>query len=248
MMRCISRRSAIAAAFVFILCALLPCVAFADPWRDAATQSDIAPALRQVIVLTMLSLLPALLIAMTSFTRIVIVLSMVRGALGLHQTPPNVVIITLSLFLTLFSMSPVLQAVKERGVDPWIAKTADTETALTAGFQPFKEFMIRQTREGDLRAVVDMAGAVQPRKLTEVQPLHLIPAFMLSELRTAFQIGFVIFLPFLLIDLVVAAILMALGMIMVPPATVSLPLKILLFLLINGWVLVAQALLGSYRH
>lgn len=248
MMPCISRGSAIGAVVVFVLCACLPCVAFADPWRDAATQGDIAPALRQVIVLTMLSLLPALLIAMTSFTRIVIVLSMVRGALGLQQTPPNVVIITLSLFLTLFSMSPVLQAVKERGVDPWMAKTVDTETALTAGFQPFKEFMIRQTREGDLRAVVDMAGAVQPRKLAEVQPLHLIPAFMLSELRTAFQIGFVIFLPFLLIDLVVAAILMALGMIMVPPATVSLPLKILLFLLINGWVLVAQALLGSYRH
>lgn len=225
-----------------------PHTAFADPWRDMAGQADIAPALRQVVMLTALSLIPALLIAMTSFTRIVIVLSMIRGALGLQQTPPNVVIITLSLFLTLFSMSPVLQAAKERAVDPWIAKSMDTGTAVAAGFQPFKEFMIRQTREGDLRAVVDMAHAPQPKNLDEVQPLHLIPAFMLSELRTAFQIGFVIFLPFLLIDLVVAAILMALGMIMVPPATVSLPLKILLFLLINGWVLVAQALLGSYRH
>ncbi|WP_448102716.1 flagellar type III secretion system pore protein FliP [Luteibacter jiangsuensis] len=236
------------ALVVFLLFATLPPAAYADPLRDLAGQGDIAPALRQVAILTALSLLPALLIAMTSFTRIVIVLSMVRGALGLQQTPPNVVIITLSLFLTLFSMSPVLQAAKERGVDPWLAKTTDTATALADGFQPFKEFMVRQTREEDLRAVVAMAGSPQPRSLVEVKPLHLIPAFMLSELRTAFQIGFVIFLPFLLIDLVVAAILMALGMIMVPPATVSLPLKILLFLLINGWVLVAQALLGSYRH
>lgn len=243
-----SHRRILAMLPVVCLFALLPGMVHADPWRDALNQTDLAPALRQVVVLTMLSLIPALLIAMTSFTRIVIVLSMVRGALGLQQTPPNVVIITLSLFLTLFSMSPVLQAAKERGVDPWLAKTTDTGTALAAGFQPFKEFMIRQTREGDLRAVVSMAGAAQPRNLAEVQPMHLIPAFMLSELRTAFQIGFVIFLPFLLIDLVVAAILMALGMIMVPPATVSLPLKILLFLLINGWVLVAQALLGSYRH
>jgi flagellar biosynthetic protein FliP len=231
-----------------LLALLLPWAAGADPWQDVAGQSDIAPALRQVMVLTALSMIPALLIAMTSFTRIVIVLSMIRSALGLQQTPPNAVIITLSLFLTLFSMAPVLQSAKEQGLDPWLAKTTDTATAAAAGFQPFKQFMIRQTREGDLRAVVDMAGAPQPRSLADVQALHLIPAFMLSELRTAFQIGFVIFLPFLLIDLVVAAILMALGMIMVPPATVSLPLKILLFLLINGWVLVAQALLGSYRH
>lgn len=220
-----------------------------DPLRDAINQGgDVAPALRQVAMLTALSLLPALLIAMTSFTRIVIVLSMLRTALGLQQTPPNAVVITLSLFLALFSMMPVLQSAKDRGLDPWLANGISTETAVTEGFQPFKQFMIRQTREGDLRAVVDMAGARQPRTMDEVQALHLIPAFMLSELRTAFQIGFVIFLPFLLIDLVVAAILMALGMIMVPPATVSLPLKVLLFLLINGWVLVAQALLGSYRH
>ncbi|GAA0706132.1 flagellar type III secretion system pore protein FliP [Dyella marensis] len=228
----------------------LPAAAAIDPLRDAVNQNsaDLAPALRQVAVLTALSLLPALLIAMTSFTRIVIVLSMLRTALGLQQTPPNAVVITLSLFLTLFSMMPVLQSAKDHALDPWLANGISTETAVTQGFQPFKEFMIRQTREGDLRAVVDMAGAAQPKSLADVQALHLIPAFMLSELRTAFQIGFVIFLPFLLIDLVVAAILMALGMIMVPPATVSLPLKVLLFLLINGWVLVAQALLGSYRH
>jgi flagellar biosynthetic protein FliP len=242
-------RGAAVIAGVALAC-YMPAAIAMDPLRDAMNQSsaDLAPALRQVAVLTALSLLPALLIAMTSFTRIVIVLSMLRTALGLQQTPPNAVVITLSLFLTLFSMMPVLQSAKDRALDPWLANGISTETAVAQGFQPFKQFMIRQTREGDLRAVVEMAGARQPRTADEVQALHLIPAFMLSELRTAFQIGFVIFLPFLLIDLVVAAILMALGMIMVPPATVSLPLKVLLFLLINGWVLVAQALLGSYRH
>jgi flagellar biosynthetic protein FliP len=237
-------------ALLICLAMVVPAASAADPLRDAISQggTELAPVLRQLAVLTALSLLPALLIAMTSFTRIVIVLSMLRGALGLQQVPPNAVVITLSLFLTLFSMMPVLQSAKDQALDPWLANGISTETAVTRGFQPFKEFMIRQTRESDLRAVVDLAGAPQPRSLAEVQALHLIPAFMLSELRTAFQIGFVIFLPFLLIDLVVAAILMALGMIMVPPATVSLPLKVLLFLLINGWVLVAQALLGSYRH
>ena len=246
----LGRLAWLACASLLGLACSMPAAAAMDPLRDAVNQSgaDLAPALRQVAVLTALSLLPALLIAMTSFTRIVIVLSMLRTALGLQQTPPNAVVITLSLFLTLFSMMPVLQSAKDRALDPWLANGMSTQAAVTQGFQPFKEFMIRQTREGDLRAVVDMAGAAQPKSLADVQALHLIPAFMLSELRTAFQIGFVIFLPFLLIDLVVAAILMALGMIMVPPATVSLPLKVLLFLLINGWVLVAQALLGSYRH
>lgn len=223
--------------------------AWSDPIRDVLTPNgEVAPALRQLLLLTAISFVPAALIAMTSFTRIVIVLSMLRSALGLAQTPPNVVIITLALFLTFFSMAPVLGAVKARGVDPWMDKQVSTDVALHDGFEPIKTFMLRQTREDDLRAVVDMAGAAQPHTTEAVQPLHLIPAFMLSELRTAFQIGFVIFLPFLLIDLVVASILMALGMIMVPPATVSLPLKVLLFLLINGWVLVAQAVLGSYRH
>lgn len=234
---------------VAVLALLASTACFADPLRDALPQGgDLAPALREFFILTALSFIPLLLIAMTSFTRIVIVLSMIRSALGLQQTPPNVVIITLSLFLTLFTMMPVLQTAKDKGLDPWLAKTQSTEVSIKEGFQPFKEFMIRQTRESDLRAVVAMAGSVQPKTMDEVQPLHLVPAFMLSELRAAFQIGFVIFLPFLLIDLVVAAILMALGMIMVPPATVSLPLKILLFLMINGWVLVAQAILGSYRH
>jgi len=226
--------------------ALAPTVALATP--VALATQELSPALRQVFFLTALSLVPVALIAMTSFTRIVIVLSMLRSALGLQQTPPNVVLITLSLFLTVFSMLPVFQVAKTNGLDPYMGGNKDLTAAMTSAFIPFKQFMITQTRESDLRSVVAMAGAPQPHSVTEVQAFHLIPAFMLSELRTAFQIGFVIFLPFLLIDLVVAAILMALGMIMVPPATVSLPLKILLFLLINGWVLVSQAVLGSFHH
>lgn len=231
---------------VLVLALLVPASSIAAPLT--LNSAELSPALRQVFFLSALSLLPVALIAMTSFTRIVIVLSMLRSALGLQQTPPNVVLITLSLFLTVFSMLPVFQTAKTQGLDPLMAGTKTSEVAAVDAFAPFKRFMIGQTRESDLRAVVGMAGVQQPRSVDDVQAFHLIPAFMLSELRTAFQIGFVIFLPFLLIDLVVAAILMALGMIMVPPATVSLPLKLLLFLLINGWVLVSQALLGSFHH
>jgi len=176
-----------------------------------------------------------------------VVLSLVRNALGLQQTPPNSVLITLAMFLTLFSMNPVFQSAKQAGLDPYLRNEIPAQTAVARAFEPFKLFMIRQTRQEDLLAVVSMAKMTLPKSVNEVGALQLIPAFMLSELRTAFQIGFVIFLPFLLIDLVVAAILMALGMIMLPPTTISLPLKILLFLLINGWTLLAQALISGYH-
>jgi flagellar biosynthetic protein FliP len=188
-----------------------------------------------------------LVIAVTSFTRIIVVLSLLRSALGLQQTPPNSVLLTLGLFLTLFSMSPVFEAARVSAVEPYTRHEIAADVAIIKGFEPFKQFMVRQTREEDLASVVRMAKAPMPKTVDEIGALQLIPAFMLSELRTAFQIGFVVFLPFLLIDLVVAAILMALGMIMLPPTTVSLPLKILLFLLVNGWALLAQSLLGSYH-
>lgn len=232
------------------IAALLPMAAMADPLQDLLTKAstqDISPVLRSFLLLTLLSFVPLLLISLTSFTRIVVVLSLIRSALGLQQTPPNSVLVTLALFLTLFTMSPVLQSAKAGALDPYLRKEIAAPAALEKGFQPLKLFMIRQTRKDDLLAVASMAGHSAPRNVDEVSALELVPAFMLSELRTAFQIGFVIFLPFLLIDLVVAAILMALGMIMVPPSTVSLPLKILLFLLINGWSLVAQALLSSFH-
>lgn len=229
---------------------LLPTLVQADPLQDAfakAAAEDYSPILRTFLLLSLLSVIPLLLISLTSFTRIIVVLSLVRSALGLQQTPPNSVLVTLAVFLTLFTMAPVLQSVKSSSIDPYLNKQIAANVAVNRGFQPLKMFMIRQTRQEDLLAVVKMAGNKIPKTVDDVTALELVPAFMLSELRTAFQIGFVIFLPFLLIDLVVAAILMALGMIMVPPSTISLPLKILLFLLINGWTLIAQALMAGYH-
>lgn len=231
--------------------ALMPVAGWcADPIQDAiarAAGEDYSPIFRSFLLLSLLSFIPLMVIALTSFTRIIVVLSLVRSALGLQQTPPNSVLLTLALFLTLFSMSPVFTSAKHAGLDPYLHHDIPAQEAVKRVFQPFKLFMIRQTREDDLFAVVRMAKVPLPKTVQDVGALQLIPAFMLSELRTAFQIGFVIFLPFLLIDLVVAAILMALGMIMLPPTTISLPLKILLFLLINGWTLLAQALLSGYH-
>ena len=238
-------------ALVLIAGLLLPMTAWcADPIQDAiarASGEDYSPILRSFLLLSLLSFIPLMVIALTSFTRIIVVLSLVRSAIGLQQTPPNSVLLTLAMFLTLFSMGPVFQGAKQAGLDPYLRNEIPAQTAVARAFEPFKLFMIRQTREDDLLAVVRMAKLPPPKSVQDIGALQLIPAFMLSELRTAFQIGFVIFLPFLLIDLVVAAILMALGMIMLPPTTVSLPLKILLFLLINGWTLLAQALLSGYH-
>ncbi|GAB2617228.1 flagellar type III secretion system pore protein FliP [Novilysobacter erysipheiresistens] len=209
-------------------------------------KQDYSPALRNFVVLSLLSLLPVLLIGMTAFTRIVIVLSLLRHALGLPQTPPNSVIITLAIALTYFAMAPVIHSVNELALSPYLAEEISSSEALERGAGPMRRFMVGQTRESDLLAVMEMANAPPPKSVDDIAFSHLLPAFLLSELKTAFQIGFVIFLPFLLLDLVVGAVLMALGMIMVPPATVSLPLKILLFVLIDGWVLVSRALLSSY--
>ena len=209
-------------------------------------KQDYSPAIRNLVALSMLSLLPVMLIGMTSFTRIVIVLSLLRHALGMPQTPPNSVIVTLAICLTYFSMAPVADRVQQVAIAPYLAERITATEALEQGGEPLRAFMIAQTRESDLRAVLEMAHAPPPQKAEDIRFSHLLPAFLLSELKTAFQIGFVIFLPFLLIDLVVAAVLMALGMIMVPPATISLPLKIMLFVLIDGWALVSKSLLSSY--
>jgi flagellar biosynthetic protein FliP len=245
----ISRRALV---IVLLLAGLLfPLAGWcADPIQDAiakAASEDYSPVLRSFLLLSLLSFIPLLVIALTSFTRIIVVLSLMRNALGLQQTPPNSVLITLAMFLTLFSMNPVFQQAKQTALDPYLRHEIPAQTAVMQAFEPFKLFMIKQTREDDLLAVVKMSKLPVPKSVNDIGALQLVPAFMLSELRTAFQIGFVIFLPFLLIDLVVAAILMALGMIMLPPTTISLPLKILLFLLINGWTLLAQALLSSYH-
>lgn len=211
-----------------------------------AARQDYSPVVRTFILLSMLSVIPALLIGLTSFTRIIIVLSLLRHAMGLPQTPPNSVLVTLAIFLSLFSMGPVIDAVNSGAVQPYLQEQITAKDAITIGVVPIRAFMVRQTRESDLAAVLEMAGATRPKTVDDIRFTHLAPAFLLSELKTAFQIGFVIFLPFLLIDIVVAAILMALGMIMVPPSTISLPIKILLFVLVDGWVLISRALLSSY--
>lgn len=241
------RLAGLAALATVLACAAAPAMA-AEPAQliDGVLKQDYSPAIRNLVALSMLSLVPVMLVAMTSFTRIVIVLSVLRHALGLPQTPPNAVIVTLAVCLTYFSMAPVADRVNDEALRPYLAQQIGGGEALAKGLVPMREFMVGQTRESDLRAVMEMARQPPPQRIEDIRFRHLLPAFLLSELKTAFQIAFVIFLPFLLIDLVVGAVLMALGMIMVPPATVSLPLKILLFVLIDGWVLISRALLGSY--
>jgi flagellar biosynthetic protein FliP len=209
--------------------------------------APVADALKIILVLTVLAVLPAILVAMTSFTRIVIVLSMIRHGLGMQDTPPNLVLISIAMFLTLFTMSPALEVINSNSVQPLLKNQMSLEDAMNAGLAPLREFMIRQTREKDLELILEVAHAPIPDSVKEVKTIHLIPAFLLSELKTGFQIGFVIFLPFLLIDLVVASILMSMGMLMVPPTIISLPFKILMFVLIDGWSLTVRALLGSFH-
>lgn len=208
---------------------------------------ETATALRIAIGLTVLSLLPAMLVCMTAFLRIIIVLSMLRHAFGMQETPPNAALLGLSLFLTLFVMSPVIQDVNQHALQPFMQGTLSIEEAYQRAAQPMRGFMVKQTRQEDLALMLELSGAPKPESLEQVSNVQLIPAFMLSELRMAFQIGFVIFLPFLLIDLIVSSVLMGLGMMMMPPVTVSLPIKILLFVLIDGWGLVLRSTLGSFH-
>ncbi len=217
------------------------------PWPGGGSNVETAQALRIVLGLTAIALLPALVVCLTSFLRIIIVLSMLRHAIGMNETPPNMVLTGLALFLTLFTMSPVLQRMNQDALQPFMQSKLSMEAGYERGMAPLREFMVRQTREQDLALVVELSKATPPRTIEDVSNVQLIPAFMLSELRAAFQVGFVVFLPFLLIDLVVSSILMALGMMMMPPTTISLPLKILMFVLIDGWSLLLKALVGSFR-
>jgi len=209
--------------------------------------SDTAQALRVVLGLSVLAVLPALLVCITAFLRIIIVLSMLRQAIGMPETPPNPVLIGLALFFTLFTMAPVLQSLNEQAFQPFMSGSLGMEAAYGKGMAPLREFMVRQTREQDLALMIELSKAQLPQGIEQVSNVQLIPAFMLSELRAAFQIGFLIFLPFLLIDLIVSSILMALGMMMMPPTTVALPLKVLMFVLVDGWALVLKALVGSFH-
>ncbi|MET1018382.1 MAG: flagellar type III secretion system pore protein FliP [Microterricola sp.] len=200
-----------------------------------------------LIGITVLSVAPALLLMMSSFTKIFVVLAMTRNALALPTIPPNQVLAGLALFLSLFIMSPVLTAINELAVQPFIAGTIDFSQALEAASAPLQAFMLAHTREEDIALMTRAAGLPNPENAASVPLTTLIPAFMISELRAAFIIGFVIFVPFLVIDLVVSAVLMSMGMMMLPPVMISLPFKILLFILVDGWGLIITSLITSYR-
>lgn len=209
--------------------------------------AETTQTVRTVLVLSLMAIIPALLICTTAFVRIVVVLSMIRHALGMPETPPNIVIVSLAMFLTALSTGPALQAVAQDGVQPFLDGRVSIDQALDRGSAPLRSFMLSQVRDRDLQTVYEIARKPLPTRAEDVGMLQLIPAFMLNELRVAFTIGFAILLPFLLIDLVVSAVLLSLGMLMVPPATISLPLKILMFVVIDGWDLVLKGVLGSFQ-
>ena len=196
--------------------------------------------------LTLLSVAPAALLLCTCFTKVFMVLGVTRNALGLTSLPPNQVLAGLALFISLFIMGPVLSDINEQGVQPYLAGDKTQSQAFEAGVQPLREFMLKATREDELALLIKVSGQDAPATPADVELTTLIPAFVLSELRAAFIIGFVIFIPFLIIDMVVSASLMSLGMMMLPPVTVAMPFKLLLFVLVNGWGLIITALVGSY--
>lgn len=214
---------------------------------QGAKANEVATSLKILLGMTVLSLAPAILISMTSFVRITIVLSMLRHAFGMQETPPNSVLVSLALFLTFFTMMPVFNQVNEKAFEPFMNGKIEAGVAMQQGMKPLRDFMIRQTRERDLSLMVELAKQPEPKTMDDISTVELIPAYMLSELRSAFQIGFVVFLPFLLIDLITSTILMSLGMMMVPPVTISLPVKVLMFVLIDGWNLVVKALVGTFQ-
>ncbi len=208
--------------------------------------TELVSVLRIIILLTVLTLAPAILIMMTSFTRIVVVLSFVRQSLGTQQMPPNQLIVGLALFLSFFVMAPTWNAVTSQAVQPFLDEKIDQTEALLRAEKPIRDFMVGQTREKDVELFVSLAKMEKPQNIGEVPTYVLIPAFVVSELKTAFQIGFMLYLPFLVLDMVVASVLMAMGMMMLPPMMISLPLKILLFVLVDGWDLIVGSLVKSF--
>lgn len=206
----------------------------------------LAMTLQILFLLTILSLVPALMIMVTSFTRIVVALSFVRGALATQNMPPNQVIIALAVFLTFFTMFPYWQQINATALEPYMENEITYEEAINGALEPLREFMFRQTREKDLALFINFSNVERPQGPEDVPTYVLIPSFMISELKTAFQIGFLIYVPFLVIDMVVASTLMSMGMLMLPPVMISLPFKILLFVLVDGWHLVVRSLIMSF--
>jgi len=243
--------------FIVVICAIVPNLAAAQTPAnplpllsvnlDQEEDSGKMGVVMQIfLLLTVLSLAPSILVMVTSFTRIAIVLSLLRQAIGSNQLPPNQIIIGLALFLTFFIMAPVWQTVHQQAVKPYLANEINSQEALGKALVPVRKFMTRQTREKDLALMVNVAKLERPKNIEEV-PFHvLVPSFIISELKTAFQIGFMLYVPFLIIDMVVASVLLSMGMMMLPPVMVSLPFKLMIFVLTDGWYLIVGSLVKSF--
>lgn len=209
--------------------------------------AEVVNSVKLLVFLSLLALAPAFLVMMTSFTRIIVVLSFLRSALGTQQSPPNQVLIGLALFLTVFVMTPVYREINEQAIKPYLSNQITQEQAQEQGARPLRSFMLKQTREKDLALFVGLARIEQPQNADAVPLRVVVPAFIISELKTAFQMGFLLYVPFLVIDMVVASTLMSVGMFMLPPVMISLPFKILLFVMVDGWYLVVKSLVESFH-
>jgi flagellar biosynthetic protein FliP len=214
---------------------------------DTQDPQQVSAAIQILLLVTVLSLAPAILVMVTSFTRIIVVLSLVRNAIGIPQLPPNQVLVGLALFLTAFVMAPAIKDINENAIQPYMNGTITQQEAFDRGEAPLRAFMLKQTREGDIGLFLKLSGQPKPQTVDDVPTYVLVPAFTISELKTAFQMGFVMFVPFLVIDLVISSALLSMGMMMLPPVIVSLPFKILLFVLVDGWFLIVGSLVGSFN-
>jgi len=212
----------------------------------ANNPGDFSVTLQIIFLMTILSLAPAILILLTSFTRIVIIFHFIRQALGTQQIPPNQILIGLALFLTFFIMAPTWEKVHQEAIRPYLDGKISQQVAYDRGIEPVREFLLKHTREKDLALFVRLSSEEKPASAADVSTLVLIPAFAISELRVAFQIGFILYIPFLIIDMVVASVLMSMGMLMLPPMMISLPFKILLFVLVDGWYLLVSSIITSF--
>lgn len=228
----------------FTIALALPGIAEAAPTPAPVDGSQLV---RTAVLLSLLALAPAMFISMTSFIRIAIVLSMIRHAFGMPETPPNAVLVSLSILLTAFVMAPTFDTINRDALQPLMRSEMTAEAAVEKGAAPLKDFMLRQVRDEDIASIYAISRTPLPTTREEVDIIKLTPAYILHELRAAFSIGFVILLPFLLIDIVVASVLLSLGMMMVPPATISLPIKLLMFVLIDGWSLILHGVVGGFR-
>ncbi|PIE59703.1 MAG: flagellar biosynthetic protein FliP [Desulfobulbus propionicus] len=236
-----------------LLCILLPAAASAVTLptlnlgvNQAASPEEVSTGIQILFLLTILSIAPAILLMMTCFTRIIIVLGFIRQAMGTQNTPPSQVLIGLALFLTLFIMAPIFNRINEQSLQPFLDKQIDQEQALNQATDIMRDFMFSQVHEGELQLFIDITRAKQPENKKDISTVILIPAFMLSELKIAFQMGFMVYVPFLVIDMLVASVLMSMGMMMLPPIVISLPFKLLLFVLVDGWQLIIGSLVKSF--